>query len=255
MKDFKNKAMEFSATNAYWLAWCSRLAYKDSEDIEEALNSNDMDLFGCFDEKNTQAFIAFDDDKMIVSVRGTDGLADAMTDLNVDLVDGVGGRVHDGFNTSASRLWRFVWNAVRNRGNRSLFLTGHSLGAGIATILTARLVQQKDEPVNGLYVYGMPRAGDKKFARNFNASFGTQTFRFVNNNDVVTRTPFRSMGFAHVGLFIYFDEHGNVRSDIGWWEKLLDRISGRWHDLFELGTDGIKDHGVDEYVDRTGRMI
>lgn len=255
MKNFDNRATVFSANNAYWLAWCSRLAYYNKAAIEMILNAENMRLIEFFDEQNTQAFIAVDAEKMIISVRGTDGLADAMTDINIDLVDGVGGQVHDGFNTSASRLWKTVWQAVKNRGNRSLFITGHSLGAGIATILTARLVQQKDEPVNGLYVYGMPRAGNKKFAKNFNSTFGKQTFRFVNNNDIVTRTPFRSMGYAHVGTFVYFDEYGQVRYTIGWWQKLLDRINGRFRDLFERGTDGMKDHGISEYVVRTGGMI
>jgi triacylglycerol lipase len=255
MKNFDNRTMKFSPNNGYWFAWSSRLAYRAEEGIREELASEDMKLFEFFDKDNTQAFIAFDDDKIIISVRGTDGLADAMTDINVDLVDGIGGRVHDGFNTSASRLWKFVMQAVKMRGNRSLWLTGHSLGAGIATILTARLVQQKDEPVNGLYTFGQPRTGDKKFARNFNESFGARTFRFVNNNDIVTRTPFRSMGYAHIGQCMYFDEHGNFRTDLAWWEKLLDRINGRIHDLFELGTDGIKDHSMDDYLDRTGKMI
>jgi triacylglycerol lipase len=254
MKNFENKSTNFSAKNAYWLAWCSKLAYYTDESINDALISEKMRLVEFFDEQNTQAFIAVDSEKMIVSVRGTDGLADAMTDINVDLVDGVGGRVHDGFNTSAARLWKSVWQAVKNRGSRSLFITGHSLGAGIATILTARLVQQKDEPVNGLYVFGMPRAGDRKFAKNFNGSF-ENAFRFVNNNDIVTRTPFRSMGYSHIGRLIYFDEYGQMRPDVGWWEKLLDRINGRFRDLFERGTDGIKDHGISEYVDMTGRMI
>jgi triacylglycerol lipase len=254
MKKFDNRGTGFSAHNAYWLAWCSKLAYYNKETIEERLLSEGMQLLEWFDENNTQAFIAVDAERMIISVRGTDGLADAMTDINVDLVDGVGGRVHEGFNTSASRLWRTVWDSVKHRGKRSLFITGHSLGAGIAAILTARLVQQKDEPINGVYLYGMPRAGDRKFASSFNDSFDN-AFRFVNNNDIVTRTPFRSMGYSHIGKLVYFDEHGNVRPDISWWEKLLDRISGRFNDLFERGTDGIKDHGVAEYVDRTARMI
>ena len=253
MKTFKNMTRGFSPDNAFWLAWCSKLAYSHREKVAKNLAEEGLGLIEFFDEQNTQAFICADDDKMIIAVRGTDGLADAMTDINVDLVDGVGGQVHEGFNTSAARLWKTVWQHVRNRKGRSLFITGHSLGAGIAAILTARLVQQKDEPVNGLYVYGMPRTGDKEFAKNFNDTFGEYTFRFVNNNDVVTRTPFRAMGYRHVGTFVYFDEHGAVRSDIGWWQKLLDRISGRWNDLFERGTDGIKDHSVEEYVDRTRR--
>jgi triacylglycerol lipase len=255
MKKFDNKTTEFSVNNAYWLAWCSRLAYYNENTIAVSLEDEGMRLVEFFDEQNTQAFICADDDKIIISVRGTDGLADAMTDINVDLVDGVGGRVHEGFNTSATRLWKTIMNQIQHRGSRSLFITGHSLGAGIATILTARLVQQKDEPVNGLYTFGQPRTGDRKFAKSFNYSFGERTFRFVNNNDVVTRTPFRSMGYSHVGRLVYFDEHGQVRNDIGWWEKLLDRITGRINDLFERGTDGIKDHGVSEYVEITGRMI
>ncbi len=254
MKNFNNRTTKFSPHNAYWLAWCSKLAYRSRDEVDQELIAENMRLVEFFDQNSTQAFIAVDDDKMIVSVRGTDGLADAMTDINCDLVDGVGGHVHDGFNTSTSILWKTIMQAVKNRGNRSLWITGHSLGAGIAAIITARLVQQKDEPVNGLYVYGMPRTGNKKFARNFNESFGDRTFRFVNNNDIVTRTPFRSMGYAHIGKCMYFDEHGQFRTDLHWWEKLLDRINGRIHDLFERGTDGIKDHGVAQYVDRTGRM-
>ncbi len=255
MKNFEHTKRGLSPHNAFWLAWCSSLAYENEDMIRKRLTKEGLRLVEFFDEQNTQAFICADDDKMIIAVRGTDSLADAMTDINVDLVDGVGGQVHEGFNTSAARLWKTVWQHVRNRGSRSLFLTGHSLGAGIATILTARLVQQKDEPVNGLYVYGMPRAGNKDFAKNFNDTFGEYTFRFVNNNDIVTRTPFRSMGYRHVGEFIYFDEHGDERSDIGWWQKLLDRISGRWNDLFERGTDGVKDHSIKEYVERTRRII
>ncbi len=255
MKNFDNRTTKFSPHNAYWLAWSSRLVYRAMDGIKEELESEGMRLIEFFDEQNTQAFIAADADKMIISVRGTDGLADAMTDINVDLVDGVGGRIHDGFNTSASRLWPVIWSYVKNRGNRSLWLTGHSLGAGIATILTARLVQQKDEPVNGLYTFGQPRTGDRKFARNFNHEFLDRTFRFVNNNDIVARTPFRSMGYAHVGKCMYFDEYGIFRTDLAWWEKLLDRINGRFQDLFERGTDGIKDHSVDDYLDRTGKMI
>ncbi len=255
MRNFDNKTTVFSAHNAYALAWCSRLAYYGKEKIVAELAPEGMRLLAFFDEQNTQAFICTDDEKIIIAVRGTDGLADAMTDINVDLVGGVGGKVHEGFNTSAARLWRTVWNHISHRGTRSVFLTGHSLGAGIATILTARLVQEKDEPVNGLYVYGMPRAGNKEFARNFNHSFGYKTFRFVNNNDIVTRTPFRSMGYCHVGTFVYFDEYGEVATHLGWWRKLLDRVSGRLQDLFERGTDGIKDHAIAEYVERTGRMI
>lgn len=253
MNRFKNNTTAFSDENAYWLAFCSQLAYAESSAVDRELTALGMTSIIFIDERDTQAIITADADKMIISIRGTDGLKDAMTDIDIDLVDGVGGRVHEGFNIATSHIWRDVWKAIEMRGNRSLFITGHSLGAGIATIIAAKLVQQKDEPVNGLYTYGSPRVGDKEFEKNFNASFGKRTFRYVNNNDIVTRTPFRSMGYRHVGELKYFDENGQLRKDIQWWQKLLDRIHGRLDDVFELGTDGIKDHSISEYVNRTGK--
>lgn len=53
----------------------------------------------------------------------------------------------------------------------------------------------------GLYTFGQPRTGDREFARKPDADFEQQTFRYVNNNDIVTRVPFRAMNYSHVGLF------------------------------------------------------
>lgn len=264
MKNFENRTTKFSATNAYWLALCSKLAYPPEQggtcggweqSAGDRLRAEGMRFIDFLDERNTQAIIMSDNDKMIISIRGTDGLADAMTDINISLVQGVGGRVHEGFNLATAYIWRDIMEALERRGNRSLWLTGHSLGAGIAAIIAAKLVDQYDEPINGVYTFGMPRTGDKNFAKNYNSALGDRTFRFVNNNDIVTRTPFRSMGYRHVGQFMYFDENGNFRKDIGWWEKLVDRIHGRIGDIFERGTDGVKDHFMDDYLDRTGKIV
>lgn len=256
MKKLESKAIEFSKMNAFFSVWCSQLVYEDWEIVRSSLRENNYEPIEMFDMRDTQAFIASNEDSMIVSFRGTSTLKDAMTDINIDLVDGVGGQVHEGFMIALNYIWKDLYKTiVANRGKRSLWLTGHSLGAGLACLATAKLMQEKDEPVNGLYTFGMPRTGDRRFAKNFNASFGDKTFRFVNNNDIVTRTPFRSMGYSHVGQFKYFDEHGTMRNDLNWWEKLLDRIHGRIDDLFEPGTDGIKDHAIDEYVDRVARLI
>src|SRR3989338_8795377 len=41
-----------------------------------------------------------------------------------------------------------------------------------------------------------------------------------------------------IGTYKYFDENGNQRDDISWWDKLVDRVKGRVEDLLEPGTDG-----------------
>ena len=90
--------------------------------------------------------------------------------------------------------------------------------------------------------------GDRDFARAFDTDFKDQTFRYVNNNDVVPRVPPRLTDYVHIGRVKYFDTHGGLHDELGWWEKLKDRLQGRWEDLLKPGTDGIKDHDMERYL-------
>jgi predicted lipase len=64
-----------------------------------------------------------------------------------------------------------------------LFITGHSLGAALATLCAARL--QYDElpqraqipPVHAVYTYGSPRAGDMAFKDKYIQELDKITFR------------------------------------------------------------------------------
>ncbi len=58
------------------------------------------------------------------------------------------------------------------------------------------------------------------------------------------------MHYSHIGTFKYFDEDGNQSDDISWWEKVVARAKGRINDILEPGTDGIKDHSMERYVER-----
>lgn len=85
------------------------------------------------------------------------------------------------------------------------------MGAALATLAAAYLRDAgrhpddpKDKPVNGLYTFGCPRAGNRDFERAFNQDSGARAFRFVNNNDIVTRVPPRELDYSHVGKFLYF---------------------------------------------------
>ncbi len=247
--DFDAKTRSFSKKNAYGLGRASQLAYKDGEDVKTKIDSWGFPEFEIFDNNDTQAFIAGNNDMLLLAFRGTESMKDWMTDANFDLIGGPGGKVHEGFSTALSCVWRDVWGYIReDRNGRALWITGHSLGAALAALAVAKLRLEKDEPVNGLYTFGHPRTGDKDFARNFNADFSLQAFRYVNNNDIVARVPFRAMNYSHVGTFKYFDKGGNERHDISWWDKVKDRLSGRLEDILKPGTDGIKDHSMEKYV-------
>lgn len=248
--DFESRTRDYSRTNAYWMGEFANLAYEEPDKFKTAVQQWDFTATEYFDIKNTQAYIATNKDTMIICFRGTElKLADWMTDLDIDLVGGPAGRVHEGFQDGLSCVWKEMMQFIKSeRKNKSLWLTGHSLGAALATLATARLRLNKDEPVNGLYTFGQPRTGDREFAQKFDQDFGQQTFRYVNNNDIVPRVPFRSMKYSHVGMYRYFDADGDQKDNLSWWEKLLDRVEGRFEDLLHPGTDGINDHSMSNYL-------
>lgn len=254
---FDHATREFSNANALMLGYCSRLAYLPANEAPAEAERLGFNVIEAYDVRETQAYLLGNAQALVLAFRGTESnIRDWMTDINVDLVHGPGGQVHEGFLTALHYVWKDIWSYLyTHRAGRPLWITGHSLGASLATLATAKLRLEKDEPVNGLYTFGQPRTGDRSFANRFDADFSAQAFRYVNNNDIVTRVPFRSMRYSHVGSFRYFDQKGRLRNDISWWDKIADRMRGRIDDLLEPGTDGMKDHAIDRYIKNLEKAV
>ena len=235
------------------MASAAELIYAPTEIVEQtAIDRWNSTRFHFLDVEATQCFVAADDDSITVCFRGTeaDEPHDWIVDLNFDLVDGpLGGRVHEGFYDALSCVWCLLDNEIRRlqtERSRKLWVTGHSLGAGLATLAVARWLEQK-RPVAGLYTFGQPRTGDRVFARNFDFAFRPHTFRIVNHLDVVTRTPPRSLGYYHTGTFVYFDQDGQLAYDISWWRRFLDGWHGAIETILDWGREGIDDHRMSNY--------
>jgi triacylglycerol lipase len=243
----------FSLINALQLARSAQLVYSAGEEVEqEVIRDWGFRDFDFFDVRGTQGMIAANRDIVLVSFRGTeqDAYSDWMTDLNAELVPGpMKGYVHGGFYDALSQVWMHIDKAVKRfdrRQSKSLWVTGHSLGASLATLAVARWLERGRE-VSGLYTFGQPRTGDSDFARNFNFDFKSKAFRFVNNKDLVTRIPPRAFGYSHLGTFKYFTESGVLEDSIGWWNEFLDSWSFRSEDYFLSFNVGIEDHSMDMY--------
>ena len=74
----------------------------------------------------------------------------------------------------------------------------------------------------------------------------------VNNNDIVTRLPPRTLKYKHVGQVKYLNSKGKLETGATPWKNFLKRvkgqIEGRIDDFLKPGTDGLKDHGMARYV-------
>jgi triacylglycerol lipase len=167
---------------------------------------------------DTQAYVAADATTLIVAFRGTQEHVDFLTDGRFPQAAfpsraGVAhGAVHAGFLAALDAVWRDLRAAVdRLRyAKQPIWLTGHSLGAALATLAAARFVDEGVE-IAGLYTFGSPAVGDPAFAAWFDGATKDRVFRYVNDLDIVTRVPpehFHLLPYQHVGRAMHFGPKG-----------------------------------------------
>ncbi|MGH8676838.1 MAG: lipase family protein, partial [Burkholderiales bacterium] len=243
---FVHDTTRYQPRNAYSLGLAADLAYEDEGKVREQTLNWGFSRFQFLDRADTQGFVGGNSEMIIVAFRGTepDRLRDWLSDANTEFESGPFGRVHMGFQRALKKVWDDMTSAiVRFQDNaQSLWFAGHSLGAALATLAVAHMRgPPNDKPVYGLYTFGQPRVGDRDFEQRFNVDSQSRTFRFVNNNDLVTRVPSRATGFSHVGTFLYFDRNGRLVDDPGFWYRFLDGVKGTVADLGNLGPDMLKD--------------
>jgi hypothetical protein len=144
-----------------------------------------------YDEASeTQAFITHSDKVMLISVRGTQELADIGRDLDARQVpyqEGVG-QAHRGFYEAFLAAKAFVerYMDAFYTEEQTLIVCGHSLGGAIALLLAEWLRRLPSAPNVMLYTFGSPRAGDSAFAQGAQA---LTHHRLVNHNDPVPGVP------------------------------------------------------------------
>jgi triacylglycerol lipase len=246
---FEPKAIAYSPVNAVGLAQAARLSYLNPFNITSTAHLWDFPRCQFLERNHTQAFMMGNEEVIILAFRGTEGrcIKDWMTDADLALVRESSGRVHHGFSFGLEAIWLDILANLQNfrTNNQTLFITGHSLGGALATLAAAKL-QAFGYPVQGIYTFGSPRVGDMDFFNHFSQIFPNSAFRFVNNNDVVTRIPPRSFGYKHVGQCLFFDSEGNLHYEIDAWNKFLDNVKGGMEKfLNDCGL--VSDHDMAKY--------
>ncbi|MCP9932438.1 hypothetical protein KBZ08_00750 [Cyanobium sp. Candia 9D4] len=117
----------------------------------------------------------------------------------------------------------------------------------MATLASSILIHQ-DEAFTSTYTFGQPRVVTRDSARVYNIEAQSKSFRFQNNNDIVTRAPARMMGYSHVGTFLYITKEKEIHQDPGRWVQFLDTTTGAMESLEQKGIDHIEDHGMFHYL-------
>jgi triacylglycerol lipase len=231
-------------------AYCARLstyAYRDEAGFREVIQHKDITFF---DFGGTQAYVLNTNKEYLIVFRGTEPtqMADIKSDLKFKKVksldvDGKSeGRVHRGFKAALDMVWGDIQHhmMLKKAHKKKIVVTGHSLGAALATLVAGRL----NDPDVELYTYGSPRVGTAKWCKNQKFKH----YRFRNNNDIVTRMPPNWIGFKHHGDMMYFDYKEMYATGKGKWYMLNNWIMGTYKGWFSLaGWDSFSDHDITSY--------
>lgn len=212
---FQHRSSSFSLSNAWWLAEASTLVYADEAYVKKRFSRAGLKRFKFFNKRSTQCFIASNAQFAIVAFRGSEGwklnegfdprqtVADWITDFDILLSDwGRGGKVHRGFRTALEEVWADIFPYMKNLEDQGckIWVTGHSLGAALATLAADRF-----QNVQGLYTFGSPRVGDRRFQEKFQM----RAYRVVNGDDIVSRVPPAGI-YRHVGELKFIDRKGRI---------------------------------------------
>ena len=244
----------YSDRMAWILASMAHLAYDRFEDGGDALKlfnaklqGGGFELIKTFNSKetDTQAFLAESaDGYAVLAFRGTEisKREDMKIDIEAMKVSVLDGRVHSGFRIAYESVAKEIEASVLKLQDTPLYITGHSLGAALATVATQRLEHNPRimEIIAACYTFGSPRVGDN----HYDIEFKSPIYRVVNTTDIVTIIPLLAMGYIHIGDVRFLgNKDGDFRRGIPFFQ--------RWYlfglTIFKFFSPVIGAHAIVEY--------
>lgn len=207
----------------------SMLAHKIKED--GSINSDLIEQNGCKQlygfaagGKNkihrgyiAEGFVGSEESVLILAFRGTDGVDDWMNDFNIILknYDYGQGKVHQGFMNGTKELVEQgilsdpkvveMIKEFKEAGNKKIYITGHSKGAALATLIANKVKSRLNEldfsdPDILLLTYGSPKVGDSTFKKYFEHRY----YRYESDCDGVPLLPPIDLLYVHTGIQVKF---------------------------------------------------
>tara|TARA_Y100001963_G_scaffold60754_1_gene84864 strand:- start:1937 stop:2734 length:798 start_codon:yes stop_codon:yes gene_type:complete len=249
-RELNNK---FSWKTATFMAKLSYYSYAGEDEFNKQFKKQ-WDNIEFFDKGGTQCFVLHCPKNYVVVFRGTEPTS--WEDIKADIQftkqkkeyqpsktgHGSVGKIHRGFRDALNDVWPdLISHYNYHAKGKQLLVTGHSLGAALATLYTDRMNDNKSV----CYTFGSPRVGNKELIKNMNFA----CYRIRNNNDIVTRVPPEWLGYTHKGELKYFDVDGQIRHGFSRSFMFMQWIKGTYRTLMRDKTwDAFADHSMGEYL-------
>jgi triacylglycerol lipase len=219
------------------------ITYEDPKDSKKKFKDQGYDIVEFFNIKGAQAYLLkrteVFKDEYVLSFRGTESAGDVLADLKARMkTESSGGDVHRGFKGELDKLWPSIEKDLAKID--TLYVTGHSLGAAMATIAASRI----QDKVLALVTFGSPRVGTRAFVNSLKVTH----YRVQNNCDDVTKVPLLLMGYRHHGTHKYMNFYGEFRT-FTTWQKIKDMVRSRLKARMKKQKFiGVFDHLMKNYI-------
>ncbi len=246
----------YSDRMAWILASMSQLVYdgfeqdpKIKELLKAKLKGGGFDLLTTFNDvpTDTQAFLVSNDLYAVLAFRGTE--VTKTTDFKIDArafrMKTIEGKVHVGFQDAYRSIEKDVVESLQAVSKLPLYITGHSLGAALATIATQNIENNPmiKNQIAACYTYGSPRVGDIRYDQNFKSPL----YRMVNTTDIVTVVPLLAMGYTHIGDVRFLERKaGGFRRTVPFFQRTFFFVMA----ILRLFGPLVGDHAITEYKNK-----
>lgn len=226
-------------------------SYGKEDAIRDVVREYGFGVHTFYNVGGAQAYRFENETDIVIACRGTQPTEfnDLAADLKAFPVKAeTVSRVHRGFKAEVDEIWPTIGRDLKDVKDKKVWFCGHSLGAAMATIMSARCAAAYTlpNPVQ-LYTYGSPRVGWPKYIK----SLKVEHIRWKNNNDIVTSVPLRVMNYKHHGKLHYIRSDGSINSTgvSNWFTRLKDRLRGMLLGLTKGKVDNFSDHAMVGYIE------
>jgi triacylglycerol lipase len=235
------------------LAELAMISYNDEAEAQRAARAIGFSEAQLFENDGAEAYRFRNEHDVVLACRGTEPTQwnDIRADANavMSVLETIG-NVHSGFNREVDDLWPMLEELLRGV-RQPVWFCGHSLGAAMATICAYRCTKSAiaSDPQE-LHTFGSPRVGCKRYIRHAEV----RHYRWVHNNDIVTRVPPVWMGYRHCGNEIYLNRYGQIRKLTGIFRS-RDRWRGLLGGLLKWKLDLLSDHSIHLYAGHIAEAV
>ncbi|TWU49467.1 lipase family protein [Rubripirellula reticaptiva] len=192
---------------AYSTAFCSQLAYESPAVVDRVARRWNFQFCRSIHVGDTQCFFASNENVNLIAFRGTESLADWLTDLKILSIQRTYGRVHRGFVGAFQDVESQLLELIELNPGKRLVITGHSLGGALAVVAAAEWSGRIN--VNSVFTFGQPAVGKGNFVPFMTNQYGERHLRVVNDDDIVAMVP---PTFVHTGRLLHMRNGVQIES-------------------------------------------